>query len=158
MSENEGLTTKQYAFIYCLLVPMTIVDAAKKTGISEATATRWMNDPSVKKVLQATQADLFEHGMSALKSRFTKAVITLDRNMDADQAADQIRSAKTVIEQVIASQKLTDKIAKLEAQLAEQQQDQMYKVVFDLRQLNKAERELLEAIEEARSQREGTKE
>lgn len=156
MSKNEDLTPKQYTFISYLLTPMTVTDAAKKSGIAMATATRWMNDPAVKQVLHSTQADLFEHGMSALKGKFTKAVLTLDRNMDADQAADQIRSARTVIEQVIASQKLTDKIAELETQLAEQQQDQMYKVIFDLRQLTRAERETLEAIENARAARETT--
>lgn len=158
MSENDSLTPKQYKFLSLLLAPMTITEAAEQSGISESTAYRWMNDSTFRQALDASKSDLFNQGMDALKGKFVKAVQTLDRNMDADQAADQIRSAKTVIEQVIASQKLTDKIAELEEQLAEQQQDQMYKVVFDLRQLNKAERELLEAIEEARSQREGTKE
>lgn len=154
MPENDSLTPKQYKFLSLLLAPMTITEAAEQSGISESTAYRWLNDPTFKQALEASKSDLFNQGMDALKGKFVKAVQTLDRNMDADQAADQIRSAKTVIEQVIANQKLIDKIAELEAQLAEQQQDQMYKVIFDLRQLTRAERDTLEAIENARAARE----
>lgn len=156
MSKNEELTPKQYTFISFLLAPMTMTEAAEKTGIALATATRWMNDSRVKQVLRETQADLFDQGMNALKSKFVKAVNTLDRNMNADQAADQIRSARVVIEQTIATQKLTERIAELEAMLAEQEQNLMYKVTFDLRHLTRVERDQLEAIEHARAAREST--
>lgn len=162
MTENASLSPKQWKFLSLLLAAKTIAEAAKEAGISEATAYRWIADPAFKQAQDAAQADLFEAGMSALKGEFSKAVQTLDRNLQADQAADQIRSAKTIIEQVIANQHLVDRIAELEAELEalaqEREQERMYHVTFDLRELTKAERDQLEAIEEARAARQRTTE
>lgn len=158
MAGNGSLTPKQFKFLSLLLATKTITEAAQEAGIGESTAYRWLNDPAFKHVFDASQSSLFEQGMTALKSKFVNAVQALDRNLTADQAADQIRSAKTIIEQVVANQHLVDRIAELEALVAEQEHDRMYHVIFDLRQLTKAERDQLEAIEEARSAREYTTE
>lgn len=145
-AEEKDLSPKHYTFLTYLLAPMSIIDAAKQSGISEKTARRWLHDPAFKQLLDTAKIDLFRQGIDTLRAKFLKAVQTLDRNMDADQASDQIRSAKTVIEQVIAQQHLSERVAELEAQLAQQEQDLMYHVVFDLRQATKEERATLEAI------------
>jgi phage terminase small subunit len=157
MAENESLTPKQFKFLSLLLASKTITEASKDAGIGESTAYRWLNDPAFKHALDASQKDLFDQGMTALKSKFVNAVQALDRNLNADQAADQIRSAKTIIEQVIANQHLVDRIAELEVLVAQQEEERLYFYSVDLRELTRAERDQLEAIEEARALRASTK-
>jgi phage terminase small subunit len=157
MAGNDSLTPKQYTFLALLLAPMTITEAAKKAGIAERTAYRWVNDPIFKQTLDASQANLFEQGMNALKSKFVNAVKTLDSNLAAMQSADQIRAAKIIIEQTIANEHLVDRIASLEAQVAQQEQERLYHVSFDLRLLTRTERDQIEAME-ARLESERTKE
>ena len=146
MEENGSLSTKQYKFLSLLLASKTVTDAAKEAGIAESTAYRWLNDPMFKQVLESSKSNLFEQGMSALQSKFTSAVQTLESNLAALQPADQIRAAKIIIEQTIANQHLVERIAELEAQLAEREQEQQDIMKFDARKLTREQLQLLRGI------------
>lgn len=160
MGDSGSLTPKQYKFLALLLTPKSVIDAAKEAGIAESTAYRWLGESTFKQKLEDTKSNLFEQGMSALQAKFINAVQTLDSNLTALQPADQIRSAKIIVEQTIANQHLVERIADLEAELdavhQSQEQKRMYHHTFDLRQLTREERDQLEAIEEARLKRQGT--
>jgi phage terminase small subunit len=155
MAENESLTPKQYKFLSLLLASKTVADAAKEAGIAESTAYRWLNDPMFKQVLEASKSNLFEQGMSALQAKFVNAVQALERNLNAEQATAQIRAAQVIIEQTIANQHLVERIAELEARLAEREQEQQDLLKFDARKLTREQLQLLRGIHADIATREG---
>jgi hypothetical protein len=146
MQGNASLSTNQYKFLASLLACKSIKDAAKDAGVHEATGHRWLNDPTFKQVLEQSKSNLFEQGMSALQAKFVNAVQTLDSNLTALLPADQIRAAKIIIEQTIANQHLVERIAELEALLAEREQEQQDILKFDARKLTREQLQLLRGV------------
>lgn len=147
MQGNASLSTNQYKFLASLLDCRSIKDAAKDAGVNAATGHRWLNDPTFKQVLEQSKSNLFEQGMAALQAKFINAVQSLNDNLaTTNQPADQIRAAKIIIEQTIANQHLVEKIAELEALLAEREQEQQDILKFDARKLTREQLQLLRGI------------
>jgi phage terminase small subunit len=151
MSANVSLTPKQERFIDALLEGLTIVAAAEKCGVAEKTAHRWLKQANIQQAYEIARKRLLNHSLTALQLKFDKAVKTLDRHMEATKTIprDQIKAAEVVVDKTIQTAQLVERIAELEAQLAEQEQDRLYKVTFDLRQLTKEERQTIEAINDS---------
>jgi phage terminase small subunit len=149
MSGNVSLTPKQVQFIDALLGGMTIVAASEQCGIAEKTAHRWLKQADIQVVYEEERKRLLNHSFTALQLKFDKAVKTLDRHMEAPKTIprDQIKAAEVVVEKTIQTAQLVERIAELESLLTVQEQDKLYKVIFDLRLLTKEEREELETID-----------
>jgi len=148
MSENVSLTPKQERVIGELLQGKTIVDSAKACGVAEQTVHRWLKDSTFQRAYDEARQQLLNHSITALQLKFDRAVKTLDRHTDAPQTIprDQIRAAEVIVEKTLETAKLVERITELENQLAAQEQDRMYLVMFDLRTVTKEERETLKAI------------
>jgi hypothetical protein len=148
MLGNVSISPKQERLIEALLSGKTIVDAADACGIAEQTAHRWLKDATFQQAYNDARQRLLNHSITALQLKFDQAIATLDRHTNAPKTIprDQIRAAEVIVSTTLQTAHLMERIAELEAQVAEQQQDRMYKVTFDLRQLSKEERATLEAI------------
>lgn len=148
MSENVSLTAKQERVIGELLQGKTIVDSAKTCGVTEQTVHRWFKESTFQHEYDNARKQLLNHSITALQLKFDKAVQTLDRHTDAVKTIprDQIRAAEVIVEKTLETAKLVERIAELETELAVQEQDKMYQVMFDLRLLTKEERETLKGI------------
>jgi len=122
---SEPLTPKQEALIVLLCSGIHIVTAAKNIGIAEKTAHRWLKLPHFQQVYRAAQQSLFNEALQGLQGKIRKAIDTLDRNMDSEDApaSTQVRAAQIVLEQSIAIYKLSeleDKMAALETYIKQQ--------------------------------------
>jgi hypothetical protein len=149
------LNAKQTTFLNHLLQGKSIVDAARDSEVAERTARRWVVDPLFDQAYQRERKQMLDQSLTLLQLRFNKAVETVDRHMAAPKTIprDQIKAAEVVIDKTIQTADLQRRIQELEKELerilTEQEQDRMYKVVFDLRKLTKEERETLERIDDA---------
>lgn len=157
------LTAKQITFLKHLLQGKSIVDAARDSEVAERTARRWVVDPFFDQAYQRERKQMLDQSLTLLQLRFNKAVETVDRHMAAPKTIprDQIKAAEVVIDKTIQTADLQRRIQELEKELerilTEQEQDRMYKVIFDLRKLTKEERETLERIDDAVTNRENGK-
>ena len=151
MQGNASITPKQERFIDLLLQGSTITDAATACKINESTAYRWLKNAAFQQAYETSRKRLLNHSLTTLQLKFDKAIKTLDRHMEAPKTIprDQIKAAEVVVDKTIQTAQLVERIAELEAQLAEQEQDRLYKVVFDLRHLTKEERQTIEAINDS---------
>jgi len=148
MQGNASLTPKQEQFISLLLQGSTIVNAATACNINESTAHRWLKQVQFQEAYEAARKRLLNLSLTTLQLKFDKAVKTLDRHLDASNTIprDQIKAAEVVVDKTLQTAQLTERIAELEALLAAQEQDRMYKVIIDLRQLTSDERKYIEAL------------
>lgn len=159
MRGTASLTPNQERVIAALLQGATIVDAARACKVNESTVHRWFKDSLFQQEYEAARKRLLSHSLTSLQLKFNKAVQTLDRHMESATtiSRDQVEAAKTVINTTIQTAQLVERIAELEAKLAEQEQDRMYKVIFDLRQLTAEERAELEELNDRVASRQQTR-
>ncbi len=148
MRGTASLTPNQERVIAALLQGSSIVDAARACKVNESTVHRWFKDALFQQEYDAARKRLLSHSLTSLQLKFNKAVQTLDRHMSAQLTIprDQVEAAKTVINTTIQTAQLVERIAELEATLAEQEQNRMYTVTFDLRLLKPDERAELEEL------------
>lgn len=149
MQGNASITPKQEQFISLLLEGLSISDAATTCKVNESTAYRWLKQATFQSAYEAMRKRLLNHSLTALQLRFDKAVKTLDRHLDSPKTIprDQIKAAEVVVDKTIQTAQLVERIAELEALLAQQEQESMYMVTFDLRLATKEERDDLERID-----------
>lgn len=163
MSENVSITPKQEQIIALLLDGLTISEAAAKAKLNERTVYRWQKEAGFQQAFTEARKRLLDHSFTSLQLKFDKAVKTLDRHLDATKTIprDQIKAAEVIVDKTIQIAKLTERIATLEAQLEtlmqEQEQDRMYKVIFDFRDLTQEERADIDRIEAALTTRKNAK-
>lgn len=146
MSVNVSLTAKQAFFLKALLEGKTIVDAAKESGVVERTAHRWLDDPTFSQVYEKSRKQILNQSLANLHSKFGKAVDTLERHLAEDSGTiprDQLKSAEIVVNTTIQTAQLLERIADLEATVAQREQEEMYIVKFDLRKVTPDERDIL---------------
>lgn len=95
-----GLTAKQERGIAALLEWPTITEAAKRSGLSEPTLRRWMNDPAFAEAYKAARVRVWDGALDALQSAAGAAVASLrDIAQDANaQASARVSAAKAILE------------------------------------------------------------
>jgi len=159
MPENASLTAKQERVIAALLRGATIADAATDCKVNESTIYRWFKLPVFQQAYETARKQVLNRSLTSLQLKFDKAVQTLDRHMTAQLTIprDQVEAAKTVINTTIQTAQLVERIAELEAKLAEQEQNRMYTVTFDLRLLKPDERAELEELNDRVAARQQTR-
>lgn len=163
MQGNASPTPKQEQVIKLLLEGESIVNAAKMCSVNESTVHRWQKEAAFQQAFTEARKILLDHSFTSLQIKFDKAVETLDRHLNATKTIprDQIKAAEVVVDKTIQIAKLTERIAELEAELTvlneEQEQDKMYKVIFDLRDLTQEERANIDRIDGALTARKNTK-
>lgn len=116
MTQNGTLSAKQVQFLSALLSSANTRDAARKVGISDRTAWRWLKDALFQAELARAKQEAFDESLDLLKSGVRAAIATLARNMKEDQPPGvQVRAAQIWLEQAVQLHKMSE----IEAHFAE---------------------------------------
>lgn len=97
-----------------LLSCPTIVDAAKKAGVSEETLHRWLKQPDFKARYREARQQVVRHAVTRLQSATTQAVETLERNMGCGNPSVEVAAARAVLDRAIESATLDDAMERLD--------------------------------------------
>lgn len=81
MAGSRKHARRQDAFLAALLLQPTIALAAQKAGISEATSTRWLKDPSFQARYSEAKSRAFGEALDFLKQSMVSAVAVLRTTM-----------------------------------------------------------------------------
>jgi hypothetical protein len=111
---SPKLSRKQYRAIAALLAEPTITKAAAKADTSAATIRRWAKLPEFKAAWEAAGRALVKRSLGRLQRGTGMAVQTLIKNLKADKASDQIRSALGILEHAMHGMDLMAMSAKVE--------------------------------------------
>jgi hypothetical protein len=125
---GEKLTRKQEQAVGALLATATLAEAAQTAGVGEATLRRWLKLPGFRRAYLDARRQVVEGVVSRLQQLSTKAVVTLERNLDSGSAATEVRAALGVLEQAFRGAELLDLVERVE-QLEQRQQHQEKKVL-----------------------------
>lgn len=119
--------------------------AAESAGVTNKTAHVWLDDPEFAQVYEKSRKQLLNQSLANLHAKFGKAVETLERHLDDGTTIprDQIKSAEIVVNTTIQTAQLLERIAELEALVAQREQEELYIVKFDLRKVTSGERDIL---------------
>ncbi|MGB7201474.1 MAG: helix-turn-helix domain-containing protein [Pyrinomonadaceae bacterium] len=97
-----------------LLETNSIRDAAKASGLSEATIYRFLADKAFLSDYRAARRQTVESAISKLQSASNEAVSTLIRNMNCANPAVETRTAQIVYENAIKGVETMDILERLE--------------------------------------------
>ncbi len=114
----EGLTDKQAAFLPALLSYPTIKEACFSSGISEATAWRWLSsDSKFREQYRLARRQVVEHVIVRIQTDAASAAKVLRDVADDKEASASARvsAAKSIIELAVKAVEIGDVEARLEA-------------------------------------------
>lgn len=97
MRKKKDLTTKQLQTICAILETSSITKAAKKSGVSRASITRWMNKPEFKNELDRRRMELFNAGLDLLKLSTKKAAIKLLEILNSKDKSQSLWAAREIL-------------------------------------------------------------
>jgi uncharacterized protein with ATP-grasp and redox domains len=102
------------AALAALLSEPTIGLAAAKTGVSESTVRRWLQDAEFQARYRTARRQVVEVAVSGLQQATSEAVDALRRNLTCGVPAAEIAAAKAVIDFAIKGVELTDLAERVE--------------------------------------------
>jgi Homeodomain-like domain len=150
MIENDSLSVNQQKAIAALLAGSSVADVAETANVSQETIYRWKRLEKFRRALRQGSDEILRDSIADLKILSRKAVEALARNMpesgDKVSPIAQVQAAKASLGTAISVTKLEERIAELEAQLAEREQEHENILKFDARKLTREERETLRRI------------
>lgn len=120
MAESGQVRAKQEAFITVFLSTKSIMEAAKKAGVSDRTARRWLQEPAMQEALRTARTDIYQQSLQDLKKATQFAVALLVACLQENEASMsvRVRAAETILRHAIeihSLQELEARIAELEA-------------------------------------------
>lgn len=95
------ISAKHEKLIACLLTEKTIDEACRKANVAVTTYWRWMQDEGFLKQYRQTRRGILENTIAKLQSITFQAIDTLERNLNCENPATEIRAAQIIIEQSI---------------------------------------------------------
>jgi len=102
MSENEGLTPRQRRFVAAMLSEKTIRAAAKRAGVSEATAGRWLALPAVRRAIEAAEAEALAELSRGLLRLSTQTINAIEIVLTSEAAPSvRLRAADIVLSRLL---------------------------------------------------------
>jgi phage terminase small subunit len=109
------MNVKKTMFIEYLLLGDTVTEAAKKAGVSEATAYRWLKQ-GLREIVESRRKDIFEANLNRLENSMTKAIDALNELIaNKDTAPQRLGAARAVVENVIRVFELRNVEARMDA-------------------------------------------
>ncbi|MDB5312074.1 MAG: phage protein [Gemmataceae bacterium] len=121
MSGKSNARGRWPAVIAALLTERTHEAAAAKAGISGATLRRYLTDPAFVREYRRARRDVVEAAISRIQGAAAKAVDVLERLLDSDSAAIQLRAAALLLDQAVQGVSAIDvdsRLADVEARLS----------------------------------------
>jgi hypothetical protein len=89
--------------LIALMETSSIREAAKKSGIGEATIYRQLRDEDFKIEYEQAKRQVVESAVSALAASANEAVETLRRNLACDNPQAEIRAAQLILDNVFGN-------------------------------------------------------
>ena len=109
-----ALNSKQLRAIPILIGCDTIQATARKTGVSKNTLYAWMQQEEFSKAVSLARKRLLDKAMNKLMNTSMKAVITLEKLLDADSESVRRAAANDVLGHVLKYQELREIEERLE--------------------------------------------
>ncbi len=112
----KGLSKKQTDFITALMTCDTITQAHEKAGISQASAYKYLKDPTFKSVISEMRKEVMRGVISKLMTYGTHAVDTLANIMKDEKAPHTARvsAARAILENLTKTVEMSDMVDRLE--------------------------------------------
>lgn len=120
MTENDSRRRGDAAFIAGLAAGSSVIAAAERAGISEATAHRRLRDPSFRRQLDEARAEIVARAVAALTAASVEAVQALRALLHSDLDFARLAAARAILELGVRMREqhdLTERVAALEAAL-----------------------------------------
>ena len=114
MKTSGEISAKQQKLITLLLTERTIDAACKKANVAVTTYWRWMQDAEFLVEYRSARRGILENTVAKLQSLAFAAIDTLERNLNCENPAVEIRSASIVLEQSIKGLEILDVEGRLE--------------------------------------------
>lgn len=121
---QQTLRPRQVRFLSILLSSSSIAEAARKMGISEKTARRWIKEDALFRAeLECIKSSMFQTSVDSLQEAIETAVNVLKECMSNTEVAAicRIRAAEVVLKYALEAhslQTVEDRIADLERRLS----------------------------------------
>jgi len=109
-----ALNSKQLRAIPILIGCDTVEGAARKAGISKNTIYTWMQQEEFSRAVSLARKKLLDKAMNKLMNTSMKAVITLEKLLDADSESVRRAAANDVLGHVLKYQELREIEERLE--------------------------------------------
>lgn len=106
-------TNKEKA-LAALLESSSIAEAAKKSGLSDKTLRRFLQEPEFKKEYRAARKLLLEENILAMQDLSRTAIETLTNSLTCENPAVALRAAMFVVEQTRRDFETNDILERLE--------------------------------------------
>src|SRR4051794_2896709 len=106
--EPSKLNHREDMALVALLTQPTIADAARCTGVAEATLYRWLGQPEFHAKYRAVRRQLLEHAITQLQCSTSDAVATLRQNLYCGHPPTEVRAAVAILDHAVKSVELLD--------------------------------------------------
>ena len=83
MSENGGLTDRQWRVIPHLLTAPSTEEACRRARINKTTVYEWLRDETFRQELKRQRDIVIESALDSLKANIAKATETLVKHLDS---------------------------------------------------------------------------
>ena len=114
---GEKRSRREDAAIAALIACTSIGDAAKASGVSEATLGRWLREPGFQERRSAARRGLLEATLHRLTRAMTTAIACLERNLSSGAPGVELQAARTLLDHGVRALELLDlseRVARLE--------------------------------------------
>jgi transposase-like protein len=102
------LNNRQLKAIPILIGCATVEDAARQTGISKNTLYTWMKQEEFDQAVSSARKKLLDKAMNKLMNVSMKAVITLEKLLDAESEAVRRAAANDVLGHLLKYRELSE--------------------------------------------------
>jgi AcrR family transcriptional regulator len=106
--------TNKEKVLAALIETSSVREAAIKTGISEATIYRYLQDKEFLAEHRNARRQTVESAIAQLQSATSEAVDTLKKNLNCENPAVEIRAAQIILDNAVKGVELIDVIERLE--------------------------------------------
>jgi DNA-binding transcriptional regulator LsrR (DeoR family) len=120
MADLGALTEKQRRVAELLAAGYTRQEAANRTGVSERSVYRWLDDAAFQRCIRAEQNRLRGELVSALRRSIHKAIAVLEAALDCDDEDRKLLAARALLSAgarflaLVEMAELSDRVEKLE--------------------------------------------
>jgi transcriptional regulator with XRE-family HTH domain len=95
---KDDITDSQQAAITALLAGQTTEQAAAAAGVTRQTVSEWRNhDTAFQLAYNRQRREVLQTALDALRAAGLRAVATLTRDLESEQAADRARAAAIIL-------------------------------------------------------------
>lgn len=108
MHDFEEISAKQEKLIGFLLTERTVEAACAKADVAPSTFWRWMQTKPFKDEYRRLRRGVLENTIAKLQALSHQAIDTLERNLNCETPAAEIRAAQIVLEQSIRGMETLD--------------------------------------------------